>query len=155
MSRTKFNVDKDVEQRTCDGITFDSKLEMRYYRDVLLPLMESGELTTVELQKKYVLQEGFSHNGEKVLPINYVADFYLEYSDGRIQVVDTKGMPDSVAKIKRKLFWFRYPDIDYVWVSYCKKYGGWGRYDDFKHLRNTEKRKKKLAEQEEEQNGKE
>lgn len=70
MSRTKFNVDKDVEQRTCDGITFDSKLEMRYYRDVLLPLMESGELTTVELQKKYVLQEGFSHNGEKVLPIN-------------------------------------------------------------------------------------
>lgn len=148
MNRSKFNVDKDIEQRSYNGIVFDSKLEMKYYRDVLLPLLESGELIKVELQKKYVLQEGFRHNNKPVLPINYVADFYLEFADGRIQVVDTKGMPDSVAKIKRKLFWYKYPDIDYVWISYCKKWGGWGSYDEFKRLRSLEKKSKKNSREE-------
>lgn len=149
IARTKFNVDKDVEQRTFDDIVFDSKLEMKYYKDVLLPMMESGELTTIERQKKYVLQDGFMHDGKKVLPINYVADFYIEFADGRIQVIDTKGMPDSVSKIKRKLFWYRYPEIDYVWISYVKKFGGWGSYDEHKHLRNKEKKSKKESKEEE------
>lgn len=143
MERTKFNVDKDKEKRTHNGITFDSQLEMKYYRDVLLPKVESSEITKYELQKKYILQEGFERNGKKVLPITYVADFYLEYSDGHTEVIDTKGMPDNVAKIKRKLFWYRYPEIDYMWVSYVQKFGGWGLYDDFKRLRNEERKANK------------
>lgn len=140
MERTKFNIDKDKEKRTHNGITFDSQLEMKYYRDMLLPKVESGEIIYYELQKKYILQEGFERNGKKVLPITYVADFYLEYSDGHTEVIDTKGMPDNVAKIKRKLFWYRYPEVDYMWVSYVKKFGGWGLYDDFKRLRNEERK---------------
>lgn len=104
MERSKFNVDKDKERRTHNGITFDSQLEMKYYRDVLLPKVESGEIIKYELQKKYILQDGFERNGKRVLPVTYVADFYIEYSDGHIEVIDTKGCPDSVAKIKRKLF---------------------------------------------------
>ena len=148
MSRSKFNVDKDIEKRTFDGITFDSKLEMKYYKDVLLPMKESGEVSLIELQKKYVLQEGFEHDGRRVQPIYYVADFYVEFADGRSQVIDTKGMPDSVAIIKRKLFWNRYPELDYVWISYVKKFGGWGLYDDHKRLRNLEKRSKKELKEE-------
>lgn len=30
MQRTKFNVSKDIEKRTYNGITFDSILEMKY-----------------------------------------------------------------------------------------------------------------------------
>lgn len=30
MGRTKFNVSKDIEKRTYNGITFDSILEMKY-----------------------------------------------------------------------------------------------------------------------------
>ena len=56
MERTKFNVDKDKEKRTCNGIVFDSVLEMKYYRDVVIPKKESGEITHYELQKKYILQ---------------------------------------------------------------------------------------------------
>lgn len=52
------------------------------------------------------LQPKYTHNGKTVLPIIYVADFYMEYADGHIEVVDTKGCPDSVAKLKRKLFWY-------------------------------------------------
>lgn len=44
MGRTKFNVDKETDTRTCDGIVFDSRLEMRYYSDVVLPGVENGEI---------------------------------------------------------------------------------------------------------------
>lgn len=144
MERSKYNVDKDTEKRTCNGIVFDSVLEMRYYRDIVLPGVESGNVKKYELQKKYVLIDGFQRNGKRVLPITYVADFYVEYADGHIQVVDIKGMPDITAKLKRKLFWYVYPDIDYVWITYVKKYGGWGLYDDFAKRRRDEKRAKKL-----------
>lgn len=144
MERSKYNVDKDTEKRTCNGIVFDSVLEMRYYRDIILPGVESGNVKNYELQKKYVLIDGFQRNGKRVLPITYVADFYVEYADGHIQVVDIKGMPDTTAKLKRKLFWYVYPDIDYVWITYVKKYGGWGLYDDFAKRRRDEKRAKKL-----------
>lgn len=144
MERSKYNVDKDTEKRTCNGIVFDSVLEMRYYRDIILPGVESGNVKKYELQKKYVLIDGFQRNGKRVLPITYVADFYVEYADGHIQVVDIKGMPDTTAKLKRKLFWYVYPDIDYVWITYVKKYGGWGLYDDFAKRRRDEKREKKL-----------
>jgi len=117
---------------------------MRYYRDIILPGVESGNVKKYELQKKYVLIDGFQRNGKRVLPITYVADFYVEYADGHIQVVDIKGMPDTTAKLKRKLFWYVYPDIDYVWITYVKKYGGWGLYDDFAKRRRDEKREKKL-----------
>lgn len=121
-------------------------MEMKYYRDVLLPNVESGSIINYELQKKYVLQEGFEKDGKRVLPITYIADFYIEYSDGHKEVIDIKGCPDSVAKIKRKLFWKKYPDIQYLWITYVKKFGGWGSYDDFKKLRSNEKRAKKLLE---------
>lgn len=141
IARTKFNVDKDTEKRTCDGIVFDSVLEMKYYRDVVLPKMESGEITYYELQKKYILQDGFEREGKRILPITYVADFYIEYSDGHTEVIDIKGCPDTTAKIKRKLFWYKYPDIDYQWITYVKKFGGWGGYDEFNKLRREAKRR--------------
>ena len=147
MERTKFNVDKDKEKRTCNGIVFDSVLEMKYYRDVVIPKKESGEITHYELQKKYILQDGFEKDGKKILPITYVADFYVEYSDGHNEVIDIKGCPDATAKIKRKLFWHRDPELDYLWISYVKKFGGWGNYDDFNRLRKEAKRKKKEQEE--------
>lgn len=51
MRSSKFNVDKDISKRTYEGITFDSVLEMKYYRDVVCPLKESGDIVYCELQK--------------------------------------------------------------------------------------------------------
>lgn len=149
MERTKFNVDKDKEKRTFNGITFDSQMEMRFYRDVILPQSRSGDIKNFELQKKYVLQPKF-HNGEKtVQPIIYVADFFIEYSDGSVEVIDTKGCPDSVAKIKRKMFWYLYPEISYKWICYSKidgneKNGGWCDYEYVKERRRKRKKEKQL-----------
>ena len=132
MERSKFNVDKDKSKRTYNDIVFDSILEMKYYRDVILPKVESGEIVEYELQKTYILQPKFIKNGKTVQPIKYVADFYVKYSDGRKEVLDTKGMPDTTATLKRKLFWYVYPDIEYKWITYVKKFGGWLEYDTVK-----------------------
>lgn len=153
MERQKFNVDADKEKRTCDGVVFDSGLEMRYYRDVLCPQVESGEVRRFELQKEYVLQPEFRRDGKTVRPITYVADFYIEYADGSVLVVDTKGCPDSVAKLKRKMFWYVYPEVPYRWLTYVKKWGGWLDYETVKKLRAEERRKKKREEKERMENG--
>ena len=147
--RTKFNVDKNKEKRTYDGIVFDSKMEMRYYRDVVLPQVRSGDITKYELQKQYILQPKFTYDDKVVRPIVYVADFYVEYKDGRIEVIDTKGCPDSVAKIKRKMFWYIYPDITYRWICYSKidgneENGGWCDYEHVQEQRIERKKAKEL-----------
>lgn len=99
------------------------------YRDYLLPLKGSGTIKTIERQRKYILQEGFEYHGEKVRPIEYVADFYVQYADGREAVFDFKGMPDIAAKLKRKMFWAKYPELNFQWIAYSKIDGGYVPYE--------------------------
>lgn len=142
MRETKFNVNKDIEKRTYDGVTFDSVLEMKYYRDYVCPKEESGEIKKCEMQIPYELQPNFKHDNKTVKAITYVADFVLEYADGHTEVIDVKGCPDTTALLKRKLFWFRYPDVAYRWMSYSGVDGGWIDYDDLKKARNERKKMK-------------
>lgn len=137
---SKYNVSSDVSKRTFEGIVYDSAIEMRFMRDYIKPRLESGELISAERQVKYELQPSFRHNGELVRAINYVADFVITYVDGHKVVVDIKGYPDSVALLKRKLFYYRYPDIDYQWLTWVKKFGGWITYDEYKMRKRTEKK---------------
>lgn len=143
INKTKYNVDKNTIKRTYNGIVFDSILEMRFYKEIILPNVESGNIKYYELQKKYILQPKFIKNGKTVKEISYVADFYIEYFNGEIKVIDTKGMPDNVSKIKRKMFWYVYPNIDYLWVGYSKIDGGWCNYDTINKNRKLRKLKAK------------
>lgn len=143
MARTKFNVDKDVDGRTFDGVVFDSALELRYYRDVLLPLVESGDVVEYELQKPYELQPKFVHDGRTVQAIKYVADFYIKYADGREEVIDIKGFADATALLKRKLFWYTFPELNYIWLTYSRPDNGWIEYEDLKKARAARKKEKK------------
>lgn len=142
INRSKFNVDKDKSKRTHNGIVFDSVLEMKYYRDVLCPAVESGDVVSYELQKPYELQPKFRHDEKSVQSIKYVADFFIVYKDGHEEVIDTKGCPDSVALLKRKLFWYKFPEVDYKWVTWVKKFGGWIEYEEYKRLKREEKKNK-------------
>lgn len=145
MIKSKFNVDSDLIKRTYDEIVFDSKLEMRYYRDVIRPKMDSGDIIHCELQKPYELQPKFVHDGRTVQPIKYIADFFVRYKDGSEEVIDTKGYPDTTAIIKRKMFWYKYPDTTYRWITWIKKFGGWVEYDEYKKLKREEKIKKNIT----------
>lgn len=108
--------------RTYDGIVFDSKAEMEYYRDVVLPLVAAGEIVQYELQKSFELQPGFRYNGKAVRAITYVCDFYLVYKDGHTEVIDVKGMATPEAKLKRKMFLYKYPEKKLLWVKKSGKH---------------------------------
>lgn len=137
---SKYNVGSK-DKRTYNGITFDSILEMRYYKDVLLPKVKSGEVISYELQKPYELQPKFQYRDKPVLPIKYIADFFIVYADGREEVIDTKGKADSVALLKRKLFWYHYPTVDYKWICYSAVDGGWCDYEYVKQQRLKRRKK--------------
>lgn len=148
----KYNTSKKTSGRTYNNIVFDSVMEMEYYRDVVLPLFQTGEITYFELQKPYILQPKFTHNGKTIRRIDYVADFYIEYNDDRIEVIDIKGCADSIAKIKRKMFWYTYPAVTYKWLTYAKKYGGWCDWDEVQKLR-AQNKKERLKKKKENDNG--
>lgn len=96
---------------TIDGIEFDSKKEAHYYMQLKL-LKQSGEIKDFGLQEKFVLQEGFTKNGTRHRPITYYADFIIDNLDGSTDVVDVKGMETQVFKIKKKLFEYKYPNLE-------------------------------------------
>lgn len=114
------------EARTYDGIVFDSKAEMEFYRDIVLPLYNAGEIVKYELQKPFELQPGFRRYGKVVRAITYVCDFYLVYKNGRTEVIDVKGMATTEALLKRKMFWYKYPDENLLWMQ--KKNKQWTLY---------------------------
>lgn len=127
---SKYNVNKSKKDKIYDDIIFDSAMEMCYYRDVVLPEVKNGNILSFERQKRYTLQPSFTRNGKKVLPIDYKADFYICYKDGSARVIDIKGCADPQAKLKRKMFWYIYPEIDYVWLTYSEIDGGWVTYEE-------------------------
>ena len=97
---------------TYKGIKFDSKKEMQRYKD--LELLESTDyICNLELQKKFLLQEGYTHaKGKKIRPIYYIADFYYyDYVDNEWVVEDVKASKTyktEVYKLKKKMFEYKY-----------------------------------------------
>lgn len=72
------------------GIKFPSKLERSYY-DLLNQLQKAGKVLF------FLRQVGFDLPGNK----RYFADFMVFYSNGEVEIVDTKGVDTSVSKLKR------------------------------------------------------
>lgn len=91
-----------------DGIKFDSNRECQRYIE-LKTMLNAGLIKDLELQKRFVLQDGYSINGHKVRPITYKADFvYFDVKSHKIVVEDVKGMRTDVYKIKKKLFEYKF-----------------------------------------------
>lgn len=116
-----------------------SKLEKRFYEDVVVTGMNNGTLVDYKLQVKYNLQESFKYMGKSIRAIDYISDFDLYYADGSFEVIDTKGLATADAKIKAKLFKRKYPDILLKWMSWTKA-TGWIEYDELQKLRREAKR---------------
>ena len=105
--RNKYNAIKTI----IDGIKFDSKKEAGRYLE-LKELQKLEKIIIIELQPKFLLQDGFKHNGKAIRAINYIADFsYHDISSGKLIIEDVKGIQTDVFKLKHKLFLFKYPDI--------------------------------------------
>ena len=89
---------------------FDSIAESRRYKELAL-LEQAGEIENLQLQPKFLLQESFKKNGKTYRKIEYIADFMYE-EKGKVIIEDVKGMETKEFKIKRKLFEYKYPDLE-------------------------------------------
>lgn len=93
-----------------DMYVFDSIAESKRYKELKL-LERAKEITELELQPKFILQEAFKKNGKTYRKIEYIADFKYK-EKGKTIVEDVKGMQTDVFKLKRKLFEKKYPDLE-------------------------------------------
>ena len=104
---------KNVKKKV-DGITFDSKKEAKYYADLAL-LQKSGEVISILPQPKFELQQEYVKDGKKVRAIYFIADFFVEYKDGRKEVIDVKGYKkNKVYLLKKKMFHCKFPHLTII-----------------------------------------
>ena len=154
MAYSKYKIKQDakskaartiVDEHTGKKTTFASNIEKKYYDEVVLPGFKSGEIVDYDLQKKYVLQDKFKRpNGETVRAIDYIADYWIKNKNGEELVIDIKGaglLIDSVAKIKRKMLFYRYPDINFEWITWSKE-TSWINWDVLMKMERDKKKQK-------------
>ena len=95
-----------------DGIEFDSKKEANRYRE-LKTLENTGVIENLELQKVYELQPSFKKNSKTYRKITYKADFsYFDKEKGKYIVEDVKGFKTDVYKLKKKLFEYKFKELE-------------------------------------------
>lgn len=123
---SKYHVDNSPLgklKRTYNGILFDSGLECRFYKEYLLPKLKIGEIKAIKRQVCYELLPSFVYKGKKQRAIEYVSDFDVLYSNDYFVVIDVKGMIKPIDKIKAKLFKYKYPDTNFVFMKYSIEKG--------------------------------
>lgn len=142
MARNKYK-NKQVE---VDGIIFDSALESKYYLH-LKQLQEQGIVESFEMQKTYLLLEGYSIAGKKRQPIKFTPDFIVHYTDGNTRVIDVKGNERAISRdfpLRKKMFECRY-QIPLDVIMWSKIDGGWIEYEDLKKARKLRKKEKETS----------
>lgn len=107
----QFRSQKSVEERTADGIVFDSKYEMIGYELVKRHVPEGYWQRQVKfslLPKKVIHTRGVKEN---ILPMTWSCDFLIgpPYVAGQplsddYLVIDVKGNPTEQFKVRLKLF---------------------------------------------------
>lgn len=100
------------EKIIVDKIKFDSKLEARRYCELKL-LERAKEIKDLRRQVEFELQPSYKKNNKTIRAINYVADFvYYDLKKGKIIIEDTKGFKTEIYKLKKKLFEYKYPNLE-------------------------------------------
>ena len=129
---SKYNA-KKVEYK---GIVFDSTVECDYYQYLERNLGKGYD--HIELQPRYELIPKVN----KQRKTEYIADFALWKDNKLLEVIDVKGMPTEVAKLKAKIFRDKYPNIKLTWICKAPKYTGleWIEYDELIKVRRKRKR---------------
>lgn len=93
-----------------DGIKFDSQKEGSHYQELKL-LEKRGIIKNLKLQTRFELQPSYKKNGKTIRAINYIADFTY-FLNGKLIVEDTKGFRTEVYKLKKKIFEYKYPELE-------------------------------------------
>lgn len=130
---SKYNA-KKIEYK---GIVFDSKVECEYYKYLEQRLI-IDDYDYIEIQPKYELIPKFG----KQRKAEYIADFALWNDGNLIEVIDVKGMATETAKLKAKIFRYKYQDVKLTWICKAPKYTGkeWITYEELQKVRRERKK---------------
>ncbi|MDW8564681.1 DUF1064 domain-containing protein [Staphylococcus shinii] len=133
---SKYNA-KKVEYK---GIVFDSMVECEYFKHLETRKFIDG-FDYIQIQPRYELIPKIG----KQRKTEYVADFALWNDDKLIEVIDVKGMATDTAKLKAKLFSYKYPEIKLTWICKAPKYlkTDWVEYEELKRARRERKKAKR------------
>jgi hypothetical protein len=126
-----------------NGIKFDSIVEAKYYVYLLKEKATRKNIKEIKMQVPFILQEGIKKNGKTILPIKYIADFVVDYTNDTTRVIDIKGVVTADFKIKRKIFEYKYHDYTLECINLYED--KWLHLDEIEKLRK-EKKKEKAAE---------
>lgn len=102
---------------TRDGITYDSKKESNRAWELEL-CQKQGLISELERQKHFELQPAFMDcHGQRQRKIEYICDFYYYDEQLHFYVAEDVKSPatakDKTYVIKKKLFMYKYPDINF------------------------------------------
>ena len=124
--RSKYNVKK--EKPVCDGIKFDSKLEMNCY----MYMRDNPSINILEFQPFFMLMKPFNYydleqnKTRKYGKMSYKPDFKVKLPNvDREIVVEVKGMAKPDYMMRKKLWYSQYGE-DYYFLQIgslkkCKK----------------------------------
>ena len=105
-----------ARKKEVDGHVFDSSREAARYIE-LKAMQAAGVIRDLELQPRFVLQEGMTDcGGKRIRKIEYAADFMYrivskDMTNGWVQIEDVKGFRTPVFSLKEKLFRAKYPHL--------------------------------------------
>jgi len=83
--------------------TYDSKLESRFSKTLLLELPEC----IIEEKKSIELIPKFKSNNQTIRAAKVIPDFFIYYNDKLIAIVDTKGFQTEKSKLQFKLLRYK------------------------------------------------
>lgn len=95
-----------------DGEEFDSQLESNRWYELKL-LQRAKQIKDLRRQIRFELQPSYKKNGKTIQSINYIADFvYYDINKKKFIVEDTKGYKTETYKLKKKIFEYKYPELE-------------------------------------------
>lgn len=90
-----------------NGMKFDSRKEYAYYTKLKL-LEQTGEISALKRQVPFLLLEKVKLNGKTYRQTKYIADFTYLDKNGKLHVIDVKGVKTQVYQLKKKLMAYKY-----------------------------------------------
>ena len=116
---------------TYEGLNFDSLTERDYYK-FLQQKQKDGEIFGLEIQKNFLLQEGFRmDDGTKVQAISYTCDQYYLDKNGKVNIVDVKGAEIMIGEPVRLRFkMLKNLHRDWIYHVVIKYDGQWNDLED-------------------------
>ena len=98
-----------------NGIKYDSKKEARFAQELDLRI-KAGDVKYYERQPSFILQPSYKIGKRTIRDIRYIADFKIYHNDGRVEIVDCKGMKTRDYLLKKKIFEYKYPEFRIIEV---------------------------------------